>query len=377
MSNTICLGASTLYYPQGGGHMWVFLNWALGLQALGCKVIWLEKVNPGKNKSKNDLTDYFLQLKERLAPFGLENSIALLSEEDELSFELQTQCIDMEKAYQSDLLINLCYDLPAKALAKFKKTALIDIDPGLLQFFLGNRVLNIAPHDIYFTIGETVGHPSARFPSAGIKWHYTPPCVAIDWWTPAMCPETSPFTTVSHWNNNEYILEKDGSYYSNDKRDGFLPFLDLPSKTSQSLELALCLGNDLSEEKMLRSKGWKIKDANVVTNSPQAYQDYIKNSKGEFSCVKPHCIRLKNAWISDRTLCYLASGKPAVVQNTGPSRFLPDAAGLFRFEDMKGAIESLEKVAGDYDNQSRMARSLAEEFFDAKKILRSVVERAL
>jgi hypothetical protein len=88
-------------------------------------------------------------------------------------------------------------------------------------------------------------------------------------------------------------------------------------------------------------------------------------------------VRFQNAWISDRTLCYLASGKPAVMQHTGPSRMLPDAAGLFRFEDLRQAIDCLETAAADYDRQSRLARQLAEEYFDAKKVVKSVLERTL
>ena len=114
-----------------------------------------------------------------------------------------------------------------------------------------------------------------------------------------------------------------------------------------------------------------------VASTPWEYQRYIQDSLGEFSCVKPSCIRLQNAWVSDRTICYLASGKPAVVEHTGPSRFLPDAAGLFRFRDMGEAVRCLETVAADYEGQCRLARALAEEYFDARKVVGSVLERAL
>ena len=93
--------------------------------------------------------------------------------------------------------------------------------------------------------------------------------------------------------------------------------------------------------------------------------------------MKPSCVRFQNAWISDRTLCYLASGKPAVMQHTGPSRMLPDGAGLFRFENVRQAASCLEIAAADYDRQCGLARHLAEEYFDAKKVVTSVLERAL
>ena len=109
----------------------------------------------------------------------------------------------------------------------------------------------------------------------------------------------------------------------------------------------------------------------------QDYQRYIQSSRGEFSCAKPSCVRLQNAWVSDRTLCYLASGKPAVVQHTGASRFLPDAAGLFRFSTLDEAAKQLEIVAADYDRQCQLGRALAEEYFDARKVAAQLLEQAL
>src|SRR5215510_6645369 len=89
----------------------------------------------------------------------------------------------------------------------------------------------------------------------------------------------------------------------------------------------------------------------------------------EFCCARPSYVRLQDAWISDRTICYLASGKPAIVQHTGPSRFLPDNAGLFRFHDMEGAVRCLETAAADYERHCRLARALSEEYFDAEKVI--------
>jgi hypothetical protein len=184
---------------------------------------------------------------------------------------------------------------------------------------------------------------------------------------------------VSLWYDEEWV-EDNGEMYRNDKRSGFLPFLDLPSRTRQPLELALCFGTgDVAEAERaeLRRRGWHVRDSWTVASTPWDYQQYIRHSRGEFSCAKPSCTRLENAWISDRTLCYLASGKPAVVQHTGPSRFLPDAAGLIRFRTMEEAARSLETVAVDYERHSALARSLAEEYFDAKKVVGRVLERAL
>jgi len=176
---------------------------------------------------------------------------------------------------------------------------------------------------------------------------------------------------------DEWEEDADG-LYSNDKRTGFLPFLDLPQHTSQPLELALCLSPGEEDERVaLQKRGWRVRHSYDVAATPWEYQRYIQDSLGEFSCVKPSCIHLQNAWVSDRSICYLASGKPVVIEHTGPSRFLPDAAGLFRFRDMGEAVRCLETVAADYERHCRLARALAKECFDAQKVVGSVLERAL
>src|SRR4030095_15976229 len=162
-----------------------------------------------------------------------------------------------------------------------------------------------------------------------------------------------------------------------DKRSGFLPFLDLPRHTDQPLEVALDLPPQDEQQFILEGRGWRGGDAHRVAAPPWDYQRYIQNSFGEFSCAKPACLKLENAWVSNRTLCYLASGKPAVVQYTRASRFLPDSAGLFRFRDVKEAAQSIERVVTDYDKQSNLARNLAEEFFDARKVVATLLDRAL
>ena len=379
MSTTVCLAANTIGYPEGGGHMWVYLNWALGLRALGCQVIWLEGVWPGA--AEHDVRTKVADLKRRLEPYGLGEQLALFSWTGAaIPSEAAQGCLGVEVAAEAELLLNIAYDIPQEVVARFRRTALLDIDPGLTQVWMSAGTMQVAPHNVYFTTGETVGQPGGRVPDVGLNWLYAPPCVALDWWSPHQPAAGAPFTTVSHWYMGEggEWEEEAGELYGNDKRDGFLPFLDLPAYTAQPLELALNLGADGDGERgAMEKQGWRVRNASEVASTPWAYQRYVQDSRGEFSCVKPSCIRLQNAWISDRTLCYLASGKPAVIQHTGPSRILPDAAGLFRFRDMDQAIHSLEVVAADYDRQCKLARQLAEEHFDSRRVAHSVLERAM
>lgn len=376
MSTTVCLLANTLHYLQGGGHMWVYLNWALGARAFGCQVIWLEEASP--STPTHELQNRVAALKDRLELYGLAESVALGSWTSEpLPRESTEGCLDLASASEAELLLNLAYGVPPELVGCFRRSAMVDIDPGLTQVWISKGLLKVTQHDVYFTIGETVSQPGTRIPDVGLEWQYTPPCVALDWWPTHGAPEDAPFTTVTHWHMDEWE-EDAGEAYSNDKRAGFMPFLDLPRRTTQPLELAILLGaHDQDERVSLEERGWGVRDTPEVASTPGDYQHYIQGSRGEFSCVKPSCVRLQNAWVSDRTLCYLASGKPAVVQHTGPSRFLPDSAGLFRFRDIEGAAHCLEVVAADYERQYRLARALAEEYFDARQVVGSVLERAL
>lgn len=378
MSRDICLLADTLGFMRGGGHFWVYLNWALGLRANGCRVHWLEPIPDGLGD--DELWQRVAVLRTRLGPYGLDESIAVVGWTREPPDATQPpRCTAFgEVAAASDLLINFTYAMPASVLDRFRRTALVDIDPGLTQLWLAHGQMHVAPHSLYFTTGETVG-ASPSIPDCGLPWIYTPPCVALDAWPVTPTAADTPFTTVSGWYADEWVATADG-HYCNDKRHGFLPFLDLPRLIRQPLELALNLGdgdaaND--ERRSLESRGWRVRQSYDVAGTPADYQRYIQGSRGEFSAVKPSCVRLQNAWISDRTLCYLASGKPSIVQHTGPSRFLPTSAGLFRFRTLREAAEMLEAAATDYEHQSCLARALAEEHFDAAVVTRRVLERAL
>src|SRR5262249_20745712 len=147
---------------------------------------------------------------------------------------------------------------------------------GLLQTWMANGAITLAPHDVYFSIGETVGRPGALPPDAGLKWEYVPPCVALDWWPVHMAGAERRFTTVSNWNR----------FRRNSKRNAFAPSLDLPSQTTQTLELALGTIPHVDAVD-LRGRGWRIANAHDVTATPWDYQRYIQSSLGEFSCAKP------------------------------------------------------------------------------------------
>jgi hypothetical protein len=389
MSLTVCLApANTVGYPKGGGHLWVYLNWALSLRAAGCRVIWLEGVDDaaGGNDAPvarrrrwrgRDVRECVATLKAHLGRFGLADALALYSIDGvPLPADLAAAGLDLDAAADADLLLNLTHALPAAVVGRFRRSAFVDTDPGLLQVWMTTGDICVAPHDSYFTIGETVGTPAARSPDCGLRWHYTPPPVFLVEWPVVHADPASPFTTITHWWGGTF--EFAGTTFSNDKSAAFLEYAGLPSRTPAKLELAVCLGEHHEEWRArLEPQGWRIREAWDVSATPEEYRGYIQRSRGEFSCVKGCYVQFANAWISDRTICYLASGKPAVVQHTGPSRFLPDAAGLFRFRSMDEAVRALAAAEADYSRHCRLARALAEEYFDGCRVVARVLERAL
>jgi hypothetical protein len=269
----------------------------------------------------------------------------------------------------ADLLINFDYRLGQDVVSKFRRSALIDIDPGLLQYWIAEGKISPATHDAYFTIGESV--------KSTVDWIAIRPAVCLDLWPYIHCPDAEPFTTVSSWWGGGHVGSKE-SYFDNSKRASYLSFVKLPGHTDQSLELALYLSEaDESDRRLLEAHGWRVRHSREVADSPEAYQRYIQRSRGEFSCAKPSYAKFGNAWVSDRSLCYLASGKPVVAQYTGPSSYLPDAEGLFRFRTAADAVRAFEAINNDYEHQCRLARRLAEEHFDAKAVTSSILERAL
>jgi glycosyltransferase involved in cell wall biosynthesis len=149
--------------------------------------------------------------------------------------------------------------------------------------------------------------------------------------------------------------------------------------TRQPLELALFLRTerDMQDRLYLESQGWRVRLSREVAATPELYQSFIQGSRGEFSCAKPSYVKLQTGWISDRTACYLASGKPVVVQDTGPSAFLPNGEGMFRFSTVEEAVDALACINANYERHCRAARQLAETYFDARRVVTSILSQTL
>ncbi len=381
MVTVVISPVNVVNFPDGGGHFWVFMQYVQGLHQLGCEVYWLERFCSSGDQDHDALVlSTFVKQMER---YGLAGKLILYVSHEQSGDSSQYTYIGMTQLEaeailrRADLLLNFDYRIDSGLLSCFRRKALVDIDPGLLQFWMATRQLLVPSHDVYITTGETVGTPSALFPDCDRPWFRIRPPICLERWPYVHDPRCEAFTTVSSWWGDEWIT--DGTeVYENNKRVSFLEFTQLPGRTSQRLELALFFGDgDAQDLRVLKDHGWRVRHSLEVARTPEMYQAYIERSRGEFSCAKPSCMRFQNAWISDRTLCYLASGKPVVVQNTGPSSFLPNGEGMFRFTTLGEAVEALATINSDYERHCRAARAIAEAYFDAKQALRAILNVAL
>jgi hypothetical protein len=371
----------TLQFLDAGGHFWVYMQYAEGLRQLGCDVYlldrsWFGTSSPSRVRveaNRRRVDEYY----DRMARHGFRDRVMVALEPGKHATGAQREEYlrigdrDRDELFATaDLLINFDYRLGQDVVSMFRHSALIDIDPGLLQLWISQGKISPAIHDAYFTIGEWVGR-------SDLDWIPIRPAVCLELWPYTYRPEANAFTTVSSWWGGGHVGTKE-SYFDNSKRVSYLSFIGLPEHTDQPLELALYLSEaDESDLRLLKRRGWRIRHSRDVAGSPEAYQRYIQSSRGEFSCAKPSYTTFGNAWVSDRSLCYLASGKPVVAQYTGPSSYLPDGEGLFRFKTMAEAARAFDAINDDYERQCRLARRLAEAHFDAKTVASTILERVL
>jgi hypothetical protein len=371
---TVCLGTCSLTKSRAGAYLWMFLNWALGVRSQGCRVIWLTSYPDGTPEEQ--VRSGVAELRETLTRYGLHETIAVCPRSGDSSGVVPADTLDLDAAAEADIFLNMAYHQPG-VVGGFRRSAFIDIDPGLTQLWLSRGGLHVPAHDLYFSYGETVGS-AARIPRSQREWFYTPPPAHLPEWPVVDAPPTAAYTTVSNW-WGEWI-SIDGVAVENSKRASILRYSDLPSRTGAVLELALPLTDaeaDAADRRVLEDKGWRVRSATDVCRTPEKFRAYIQSSRGEYSCMKPGYALLETAWTSERTINYLASGKPAIVQDTGRSRLLPDDEGLLRFRDMDEAVRRLASVEADYDRHCRVARQLAEEYFAADHVVARVLSRAV
>src|SRR5256885_4561995 len=380
MPTVVIAAYNVAAFPEGGGHFWVYLQYALGLRQLGCEVYWLEGFRT-KGRVEQEAAA-LATFRRRMDEHGFRGKYILyLAGGDTPTPEAPAEYLDMSRAEaeaifeRADLLLNFHYAISPGLLAHFRHTALVDIDPGLLQFWVSREQLSVPRHDFYFTIGENIASGAAPLSDYNAPgWTQIRPPICLERWPYVFDRNSKAFTTISIWESSDWIVDGDQKY-ANTKRAAFLKLADLPQRTTQPLELALFLRteNDMSDQTELEQRGWRIRRSREVAATPELYQQYIQRSRGEFSCTKASYVQFQNAWISDRTICYLASGKPVVIQNTGPSSFLPSGEGMFRFSRIDQAVNAFDAINADYERHSRAARDIAESNFDSRRVAEHIL----
>lgn len=282
----------------------------------------------------------------------------------------------------------------------------LETDPVMPQIEVAKAnqryIDRLGAHTHHLTFGENFGAPDCRVPLERFAYHPTRQPVILDWWTPppALRPFKEPpcseqrFTTVASWRQTEKDIEWKGETYTWSKHQEFMRLLDLPSQTTQQLELALALkenpgdqrqhwtlpydmalyGEDAKAIQLLTAHGWRIINATPISRELRRYQDYILRSRGEFTVAKDQNVRMRSGWFSDRSACYLAAGRPVITQDTGFSSVLPTGEGLFPFNTMEDILAAFDAINSDYERHSRAARAIAEEYFRAETVLKKVLD---
>src|SRR5262249_32146053 len=232
----------------------------------------------------------------------------------------------------------------------------------------------LGDYHVHFSYGANIGRPGCTIPSCGIDWLWAAPPVVSEIWQGAMPAADAPLTTVANWSSYGGLMYE-GQHYGQ-KDEEFLRLLGLPRRTPQRLELAL--SGAQTEFERLRAAGWSVRDAGEeVSTDVATYRSYIAGSRAEFSVAKNAYVKTHSGWFSDRSVCYLASGLPVILQDTGFSDSIPVGRGLLAFSTADEALDCIAKVNADYDGHRLAARDIAERFFDHRVVLPRLLDAAL
>lgn len=261
-----------------------------------------------------------------------------------------------------------------------RRRALIDMDPLFTQLGrIGAEGLH--EHDVHWSYGLNLGRPGCGVPSLGLDWRPTCPPVVPELWEPragpvaeADAPAPRALTTIASWSAYGAVFHAGERYGQKDEE--FLRLLELPSRTRRPLELALS-GAGPEIEARLRAAGWVVRDGVRISRDAETYRAYVTRSRGELSVAKHGYVRTRSGWFSDRSACYLAAGRPVIVQDTGFGEWLGAEAGVLTFSTLDEAAERIERLDADYERHARGARDVAARAFDYRVVLPRLVERSL
>jgi hypothetical protein len=365
--------------PGQGGASWAVLQYVLGFQSLGHDVYLIEPIDEasiqplGSPLDRSDNASYFGHVVDQ---FGLAERAALLRQGT-------TEVVGVPHDHlrrlvsDADVLINVSGMLTDLGLTEpIQVRVYLDLDPAFNQMWhvVEGIDMRFEGHTHFVTVGQSIGTPSCPIPTAGRRWIGTLPPVVLSMWPVARRIERDAWTTVGNWRGYGSI-DYNGVTYGQ-KAHSLRGFMSIPRFTDQRFVLAMAIHPDeASDLEALATNGWEVTDPRQVASTPNAYRRFIQGSKGEFGIAKSGYVLSRSGWFSDRSACYLASGRPVIAQETGFSSFLPTGKGLLSFEKAHDVVDAIGVVSDDYPGHSRAARSIAEEYLSADRVLDRLLER--
>ncbi|HJU28050.1 MAG TPA: glycosyltransferase, partial [Candidatus Binataceae bacterium] len=279
----------------------------------------------------------------------------------------------------ADAVINLCgATRPRDEHQNLRCLVYLQTDPGIMQVEIargGAREI-VESHKLFFTYAANLGAPDCLLPAGGIEWRTTRPPVLLDQWRPAIgSAEPAAFTTVGTWRNRGNDVEIGGETYYWSKDVNFQKVLEVAQMARQPIELATDLDSGPDYERAIAG-GFTLRPVIPLSLDLDEYREYVSSSRGEFTPAKDVYARTRSGWFSDRTVCYLAAGRPVVTQRTGFEKYVPEGRGLLGFDTPQEAAEAIRVINADYATHCRAAREIAVEYFDALKLLDEIAEAA-
>ena len=354
--------------PHQGGATWAVLQYVLGLRRLGHRVTLVEPVNELVDES----VAYFT---ETMRAFGLDDAAALVVRGSRETVGLPFARL-LEAARGADLLVNVSGMLDGPLAEEPAMRVFLDLDPAFIQLWHAAEGIDMGfnRHERFVTVGLALGHPDCPVPTGGRDWITTPQPVVLDHWPPSPPATGGAVTTIGNFRGYGSI-EWDGRLYGQ-KVHALRELYELPGRIDERVVLAMAVHPDEHDDLVaLRRNGWSLADPLQVAGSPGAYGDFIRASKAELGIAKSGYVHSRVGWFSDRSVCYLASGRPVVAQDTAYSRYLPVGEGLLPFSDVDDAAAALERVAADLPRHGRAARAIAQDVFDSDRVLTALLDR--
>jgi hypothetical protein len=368
-------------YPLAG-VTWQAIHYLDGLRALGCEVFYVEDsgappydaVRGGIAGDASANVEFLATVMRRL---GLADRWAYWDAQSDAWHGLGRERV--HRLYgEADAIFNLCGATRLRPEHhQGARLCYVETDPMVEQMRVANgdagSIAFLAEHDVLFTYGELLGTPSCSVPAERFTWIATRPPVTLDAW-PAHPPGAA-YRSIATWENKGKDVAFRGETYQWTKHRNFMRMLDVPRQSGVCIELAMDPLDD-AVRRELAAHGWSLVDPRSVSADLDAYRAFITGARGEFTVAKDIYVRPRSGWFSDRSVCFLAAGKPVITQETGFSERIPSGRGLLAFATFDEAVEAVRTVERDPGAHARAAREIAAEYFAAERVLSAMLDAA-